>query len=242
MQDFNTKTVREIALEMPAATRVFEEFKIDYCCGGGRMLTEACRHAGVSPAIVLQQLEEVSGFADAGQGDWLKTATLGELVDHIEQKHHVFTKNELAQLPPLIEKVARVHGEQHPELLGLQDVFRALGNDLTTHLLKEETILFPYIREIEVIHHNGLTGSPPVFGTVRNPVRMMMTEHDAAGELLRQMRELAADYTLPAGACPSFTGLFHRLTELERDLHEHIHLENNLLFPRAIELEQRIFD
>lgn len=241
MRNLTTKTVREIALEMPITTRVFEEFKIDYCCGGRKIFFEACRNVGADPEIVLQKLNEILETGGDDEFAWLETATLCKLVDYIEEKHHIFTKNELEHLPALMEKVACVHGEHHPELLELKDAFQALGDDLSPHLIKEEMVLFPYIRDIETKHTKGLTVSFPPFGTINHPVRMMMTEHETAGELLRKMRELSNDYTLPEGACPSFTGLYHRFAELERDLHQHIHLENNRLFPKAIELEEKSF-
>ena len=241
MQNLTTKTVREIALQMPVTTRVFEEFKIDYCCGGRKIFTEACQNVGANPEIVLQKLNQVLETNETNEFDWLATATLTELIDYIEEKHHTFTKYELEHLTPLMEKVAGVHGEHHPELLELKDTFQSLCDDLSPHLLKEERVLFPYIKDIEIKHINGLSVAFPPFGTVNNPVRMMMMEHDTAGDLLRKMRELSNDYTLPEGACPSFTGLYHRFIELERDLHKHIHLENNLLFPKAIELEEKCF-
>lgn len=241
MQNLTTKTVREIALEMPVTTRVFEEFKIDYCCGGRKIFAEACQNVGANPEIVLEKINKVLAAGDDGELDWLTTATLCELIDYIEEKHHTFTKHELEHLPPLMEKVARVHGEHHPELLELKDSFQVLCDDLSPHLMKEERVLFPYIRDLEFKHTKGLALSFPPFGTVNHPVRMMMEEHDRDGGILRKMREISNDYTLPEGACPSFTGLYHRLAELERDLHQHIHLENNLLFPKAVELEEKCF-
>lgn len=239
MQNLTTKTVREIALEMPATTRVFEEFKIDYCCGGRKMFLEACRNVGADPEAVLQKIDDVAQTANASEFDWLKTSGVTELIGHILDKHHVYTKEELAQLAPLMEKVFNRHGEYHPELAFLKDVFNSLHDDLIEHMQKEEIILFPYILDLENTFKHGLTAAFPPFGTVKNPVRMMMAEHDTAGELLRNMREITNEYALPEGACPSYTALYHRLADLERDLHQHIHLENNLLFPKAIELEER---
>ncbi len=242
MQNLTTKTVREIALEMPVTTRVFEKFKIDYCCGGRKIFAEACQNVGANPEIVLEKINEVLATDKNSEFDWLTTATLTEIVDYIEEKHHTFTKYELEHLPILMEKVLRVHGERHPELLELKDLFQTLCDDLHPHLLKEEIVLFPYIRDMEFKHTKGLTVSFPPFGTVNHPVRMMMMEHDTAGDLIRKMREISNDYTLPEGACPSFTGLYHRFEELEKDLHQHIHLENNLLFPKAVELEKKCFN
>lgn len=237
MQNLSTKTVREIALEMPVTTKVFEQYKIDYCCGGRKLLIEACRNVGVEPDTVLQQINEVLETGGDEQLDWLKNANIGEIADYIEEKHHTFTKYELENLPPLMEKVARVHGGNHPELLELKEQFRLLCEDLNPHLLKEEMILFPYIRKLDPNYPIQQNFSSPCFGSVQNPIRMMMMEHEQAGDLLKKMREISKNYILPDGACPSYAALFNRLEAFEKDLHQHIHLENNLLFPKAIEIE-----
>ena len=239
MQNLTTKTVREIALEMPVTTRIFEEFKIDYCCGGRKMFMDACRNVGASPETVLQKIEDILKTSEATESDWLTAASLTDLAGYIEEKHHTFTKYELENLPPLMEKVARVHGEHQPELLELKELFRALCDDLSPHMQKEEAVLFPYIRQLERSTFIQTAFPMACFGTVQNPVRMMMLEHDQAGDILRKMREVSRDYALPEGACPSYTALYIRLETLERDLHQHIHLENNLLFPKAVELEQK---
>ncbi len=235
MQSLSDKTVREIALEMPITTRVFEKFKIDYCCRGHNGFADACRLAGADPALVAESIEQTVA---AGMGDdtaWLNGASLRTLIGYIVDKHHVFTRDEIASLTPLMAKVASRHGERHPELIELATVYNELCDELMQHLLKEEQILFPYVEKLE-------RSESPVFscfGTVHNPIRMMLSEHDSAGGSLRRMRELTNDYALPEGACPSYAALFHRLEGFERDLHRHIHLENNLLFPKAIELEER---
>lgn len=234
MENLATKTVREIALEMPVTTRVFEQYKIDYCCGGGKNFLDACQAAGVSPDIISQKIESVIESGITGDEINFENKTLRELMNHIIEKHHDFTREEITNLTPLMEKVANRHGEHHAELFDLQKDFEELSDELLPHMIKEENILFPYIERLE---NPKLANIIPPFGTVRNPVRMMMNEHDAAGDLLRRMREITNDYMLPEGACPSYTALFNRLEVFERDLHQHIHLENNLLFPRAVKLE-----
>ncbi|MDM7922854.1 MAG: iron-sulfur cluster repair di-iron protein [Pyrinomonadaceae bacterium] len=238
MQEFGNKTVREIALELPQTTRVFEEFKIDYCCGGRKPLAEACANAGVDISAVVEKLTRTMSDRQADPSI-TPSDSLTKLMDHIIDTHHVYTRKELSALFPLMEKVVRAHGGNHPELLELQESFIELANDLMPHLEKEELVLFPYIRRMEQNVRNGLGVPAAPFGTVMNPVRMMMMEHDTAGDILKKMRLLSGDYTTPPDACPSFTGLFHRLQELERDLHQHIHLENNVLFPEALEIEER---
>lgn len=241
MQNLQGKTVREIALEMPITTRVFEEFKIDYCCHGNTLFDEACRNVGANPEAVMQKIDSVVEILGNEELDWLSDTTLCELLDYIQDKHHTYTKQELEQLPQLMEKVASRHGEHYPNLFELKDLLQAVCDDLGPHLIKEEMVLFPYIEELEKNFSKQLMISPSPFGSVLNPVRMMRMEHEEVGELLMKMRAISNDYTLPEGACPSFTALYHRLSELERDLHQHIHLENNLLFPRAVEMEQKAF-
>lgn len=242
MQTFATKTVREIALEVPATTRVFEELKIDYCCGGRKSLSEACASAGLDPALVAKKLDAaVRENGTRGEAGRVDKQSASELIEHIISKHHIFTAAEIERLTPLMEKVCRKHGEQHPELMKLQTVFLALADSIRPHMRKEEMVLFPYIQAVDAVLKDNGVAQAPHFGTVANPIRMMMADHDEDGERLRIMREFTDDYTLSEGACPSFTALYAGLEDLEKDLHQHIHLENNVLFPTAIELERLAF-
>lgn len=241
MQDFHTKTVREIALAMPITTRVFEEYKIDYCCHGHTNFDEACISAGASPDAVIEKIDGVISKLGNRELDWLSTAALTEVIDYIVDKHHIYTREELLQLTALANKVATRHGDHLPSLLGLKDTFQELCDELGPHMMKEEQVLFPYIEEMESRRDKNIPPAYPPFATVQNPVGMMTIEHEQAGELLVRMRALTDNYTLPEWACPSFTALYHRMAELEADLHQHIHLENNLLFPKAIEMEQELF-
>jgi len=238
MQFNSAKTVREIAIEMPGATRVFEKMGIDYCCGGAKPLTEACQAAGVTVEEVERSLEEseASSQAFARSKDW-RAESLASLITYIHDKHHVFTRNELDRIEPLLAKVCSVYGERRPELLKIQGLFMELKRELLLHMLKEENVLFPYIGQMEEAAKAGSAAPVPMFGTVRNPVQMMMIEHDGAGDLLRSIRQLSNDFNAPADACVSYRTLYGALEELEQDLHQHIHLENNILFPRAIEME-----
>jgi regulator of cell morphogenesis and NO signaling len=238
MQTENSPTVRELAAGNPSAARIFEGFGIDYCCGGGKSLAEACAAARVNLDEVKTALERP--LSETKDRDWQK-ACLAELVAHIVNKHHRFTKEEINRLTPLIAKVEGVHGKNHPEINQVQGLFRGLAQEMTMHMMKEEHLLFPYIEQLEQAVNRGAQPVPPMFGTVENPVRMMMMEHDASGEALRRIRELTGGYTAPAEACVSYQTLYKALQEFEADLHQHIHLENNILFPRAIELESQAF-
>jgi len=242
MLDFNTKTIREIALEMPVTVRVFEDHNIDYCCGGRIPFTEACDTAGINPNELSEKLKfAVSGQTDAAASDAPEHKSPSDLIDYIIAKHHVFTRNEITRLDELIKKVCRKHGEQHPELFKLRDLFNGMAEDMSLHMRKEEAMLFPFIKQMELADTGKFPAFAPPFGTVQNPVRMMMKEHDTAAEQFREMRDVTRDYQLPNDACPSFTGLYFGLRYLEKDLHRHVHLENNVLFDQAVALEGRVF-
>ena len=228
-----TKTVRELVVEVPNATRVFEKLGIDYCCGGHRTLEGACADADVAVDDVLRALEQnTNGCTATAARDW-NAAPLGDLVDHIVNKHHTYVKAEVPRLQALITKVVGVHGKNHPELEQLQIAFCELAGELGGHLMKEEQILFPYVKQMA----GGAGCGPSCFGTVQNPIQVMMMEHDNAGEKLHEMRQATSNYILPPDACSSYGALFAALIEFEQDLHEHIHVENNILFPRAVRME-----
>ena len=231
------KTVRELALESSSATRVFEKLGIDYCCGGNKPLDEACRAANLSLEQVQKALDEAQQQSKTnGDRDWQREP-LSYLIVHIKSTHHRYVREEIARLGPLFEKVCGVHGKNHPELLHIQAVFRGVAQELTQHMMKEEMVLFPYIVRLEEAVVQGEPALPPPFGTVANPVRMMEHEHDSAGQALTAIRSASNGYTAPEGACASYQALYRALAEFEADLHQHIHLENNILFPRAIAME-----
>jgi regulator of cell morphogenesis and NO signaling len=233
-------TVRELALQFPEATRIFEKLGIDYCCGGDRSLEEACAASSLSADEVLDSLELAEETARSKRKDrnW-QAEPLSELVAHINTTHHKYTREEIARMGPLFDKVCSVHGKNHPELQHVRAVFQGLGQELSTHMMKEEMVLFPYIVRLEEAVVAKQPVLPPAFGSVQNPVAMMMHEHDSTGGALRAMRQASAGYTPPGDACVSYHTLYKALADLETDLHQHIHLENNILFPRAIEMEQR---
>lgn len=234
-----TTTVRQLALETPGATRVFEKFKIDYCCGGNKPLVEACANVGLDLEELEQQLA-ISETTGALQTTDFNEMRLPVLVEHIVNKHHVYTKDEMIRLEALAAKVESVHGDNHPELRQVSVLLKRLFADLKPHMFKEEQVLFPYIVQLERASSEKLNPPFAPFGTVNNPVRMMMMEHDVAGEILRELRRTTNDYTIPADVCISYKTLYEALEAFEADLHQHIHLENNILFPRSIEVEDRL--
>jgi regulator of cell morphogenesis and NO signaling len=233
-----TKTVREVVLENPAATRVFEQLGIDYCCAGHKPLAEACAAANVNLQDVLEKLESPAlPSGETADGEWQREP-LGRLIEHITSTHHAFVRAESPRLTALAAKVYSVHGANHPELDRVRELWGELAQELSNHLMKEEQVLFPYIVAAEQQLSRGEAAPESCFGTVQNPIRMMMSEHDNAGNAFRELRRLTGNYDLPADACTSYRTLYEALQAFEADLHQHIHLENNILFPRAIALEK----
>lgn len=210
---------------------------IDYCCGGKRTLEEACAKRGLDLKALVAELEAFDAEAEA-QGDAVRPAdlTMTELADDIERTHHAYLREELPRLGALVKKVSAVHGQAHPWLTGLTSVYAELVAELEPHMLKEEQILFPMIRELDQ------AATAPSFhcGSVGNPIRMMEMEHQNAGAALDRIREMTTDYEIPEDACNSFRAMLSGLEHLEADLHLHIHKENEILFPKASEMEARL--
>jgi regulator of cell morphogenesis and NO signaling len=230
-------TLSAIALRSDAHAAVLDRHKLDFCCRGRRSIEEACGAAGLDVDHVLAELEAEAAARREARGadaddEWL-SRTPGELIDHIVNSHHAYTRAAIARLTPLAAKVADRHGDRHPELARVAAAFDELAGDMEPHMVKEERVLFPYIRALATP-----AGAPPApFGTVRNPVRMMMREHDRAAELLAEIAAATGDLAPPADACASFRALYAGLAELRLDLMKHVSLENNVLFPTAMVLE-----
>ncbi len=228
--------VGELVARRPGRAGVFERFGIDYCCGGHLPLVEACRQQKLKLEEVVTALESADRApADPESRDWTAT-TLTELADHIVGTHHQYLRTELPRLTALLDKVAGVHGSRHPELHDCKRVFAGMRAELESHMAKEETVLFPLIAEME----SERTVRASHCGTVRNPIQVMEAEHDSAGNALASLRQLTAGYAVPEDGCTSYRILLQALSGLELDLHQHIHKENNILFPRAIQLEEDI--
>ena len=232
--------IRELVGRFPQTCAIFETYGIDYCCGGQKTLADAAseRQASVQELIAaLEAAVKAPSDSSVAVTDWFD-APMRELVAHIVTVHHAYLKSALPRIDGLLGKVLHAHGAQHGDMLReLHSQFSLLENELTGHMAKEEMILFPYVVAAEACRRGS--GPPPsgCFGTVRNPIRQMEAEHEVAGKALRQIRKVTGVYAAPSDACPTFRTLFEELEHLEGDLHEHIHLENNILFPRTIELE-----
>jgi len=230
------QTVGELVVERPGRSRIFESFGIDYCCGGRKSLVEACAAKGIDPQTVIGILDAFDDRpADRQERSWSKVS-FWELVDHIEHTHHQYLKRELPRLAFLVTKVARSHGEGHPHLVELQKVFETFKTGVELHIAKEEKILFPLVRQLSVAHE--LPHFP--CGQIANPIRVIIAEHDEAGDAMKKMRDLTNGYLPPDDACGRYRAMLEGLKELERDMHEHVHKENSILFPAVVAAEDRL--
>jgi regulator of cell morphogenesis and NO signaling len=219
--------VRDIAVELP----VLERLDIDYSCEGKHTLAEARAKRDLSVVPVLEELEHQQQNATSLETPW-RTAPLNQLTDHIVQKHHAFARGHLDLIRDLAAKVERRHGASHPEIFQVSEAFASISAELTHHFFCEENILFPYIAQLEA--EESRPTLPAAFGTVQQPVTRMMMDHDHTGNELRLLREITHNYEPPADACTTYRALYRALADLEQDLHQHIHLENNILFRRAL--------
>lgn len=220
------ETIGRLVAEVPVRARVFEKLGIDYCCGGHRPLDEVAAERGLDLEQLVREVEAVEQGAGSGER-WLD-ASDEALIEHLLATHHAYLREELPALQQLVHKVVRVHGETHRELRAVQEVYDALAEELDSHLMKEEQVLFPMIRRLA----SGDAYAGMHCGGIENPLRVMRMEHEDAGAALEQLRQLTQDYAVPEGACNSYRAMLARLEQLERDTHEHVHKEENILFPR----------
>lgn len=225
--------VGRLAAEQPGRSEVLERYGIDYCCGGKRPLERVCREQGIDVEALLRELTDSDVRGGAVDTFDAMRATLAELVDHIVSFHHYYLRRELPRLAAHMDKVVTVHGGHHPELIEARDVFLRLKEELRFHMVKEEEVLFPIIKQLD-----WATDMPEFHcGSVVRPILVMEHEHAEAGVALARLRTLTDGYTPPAGACTTYRVLLAGLAGLEADLHRHIHEENNVLFPRARAVE-----
>jgi len=232
------KQVRDLAMEQPSSVRVFEKFGIDYCCGGRKPLEQVCSEQNISLPQLLEKLAEAEIASPQGVEPWTKS-TLAKLVDLIVQVCHASTRTELERLTALSNKVHNRHGANHPELAQVQALVQQIVEEMTPHMDKEERVLFPYIVSLELAAQTGTPKPYAFFGSVANPIAAMMAEHDLVGGALASIRQLTNHFQLPEGACPTYHALYTTLADFESLTHRHVHLENNVLFPRAIELAEK---
>ena len=232
------KTLAEIVTDNIRSAIIFEEAGLDFCCKGKRSLKDACAEKKVDVQKIVNELINLSGDGNETQNvdDW----QLDFLVDYIMNNHHQYVRRMIPVITLHADKVASVHGKNHLETIKIADLFLAVREELEMHMMKEERILFPQIKQMILNQKENSQFFPPAFGTIQNPIRMMEYEHTNAGDALYQIRELSNNYSHPEDACNTFKALYSELKEFEEDLHKHIHLENNILFPKSIELESQL--
>lgn len=232
------RTVAQCVTENIKASHIFKKYGIDFCCGGGISLKKACEKGGVDYNLLAGELQSLGNNEDR-ESDF-NNLPLDELIDHIIEKHHKYVEASIPLLLQYTAKVARVHGAGQPELLKVDELFQKVAGELASHLKKEELILFPFIKKMLKAKNEGISIEMPHFNTVENPIKMMESEHEEAGDIFKEIETLTDSYTPPAHACNTYRALFDKLQEFEEDLHEHIHLENNILHPKALKLEKEL--
>lgn len=230
--------IGELVAKDYRAAGVFKAHGIDFCCNGNRTIAEACDKKGIDSAEMVKQLSDAVKDSSTGNTDF-QSWPPDLLVDYIEKKHHRYVEAKIPEIKAYLNKIAKVHGDNHPELHVVEQHFSESAGALAAHMKKEELILFPFIKKLAAADQNDEQLHAPHFGTVENPIAMMHEEHDAEGERFREIARLTDEYTPPQDACNTYRVAFALLQEFENDLHMHIHLENNILFPKAIEMENR---
>ncbi len=236
--ELKNKKIGELVAEDFRKATVFKKYGLDFCCGGGKTIDEACQNKNISVDTLISDLLQLDQNNHTAVTDF-NSMSLTDLIDYIEREHHRYVLENLQPIQEFSDKVAKVHGNHNPETIEINKLYTETAQELAMHLRKEEMILFPYIKKLERAMFNDEPVEAP-FGTVRNPIAMMETEHDSAGDNFKKIAELSNNYTPPEYACNTYKVLYAKLKEFEDDLHKHIHLENNILFPKAIKLEQKL--
>ena len=231
-------TVGEIAAKDYKKVEVFKKYGVDFCCGGKKTLAKVCKDKGLDRDQIEKELHLAEISTKLPSQDF-NSWDLGFLTDYIVQTHHKYVTKAIPLIFEYSQRVAKVHGSEHPETVEAAAIFMKVMDELNRHMMKEENVLFPYIKQLSATNVTDGSVPQPPFGTVQNPIRMMEHEHDVVGVWLADIRKATNNYTLPEDACNSFRYAYAKLQEFEEDLHQHIHLENNILFPKAILLEQR---
>ncbi|WP_100613968.1 iron-sulfur cluster repair di-iron protein [Confluentibacter citreus] len=232
------KQIGQFVAEDFRTAAVFNTYGIDFCCKGDRTVEEVCNKNGINPNDLLDKLHAVLNTKTDQAIDY-KSWPLDLLAEYIEKKHHRYVEEKIPILRQFLDKLCKVHGERHPELFEINELFIGCSGELASHMKKEELILFPFVKKMVKAKLENSAVPSPAFGTVENPIAMMMEEHENEGDRFRKIAELTNNYTPPADGCNTYKVTFAMLNEFEQDLHLHIHLENNILFPEAIKLEQQ---
>ncbi|WP_264565287.1 iron-sulfur cluster repair di-iron protein [Flavobacterium sp. N3904] len=237
METLEKITIGEYVAKDFRTAALFSKYGIDFCCNGNRSIEEACQKKAVNPDILLGEIENIlASKSDIGID--FNAWPIDLLADYIEKTHHRYVVEKTPVLLQFLDKLSKVHGANHPELLEINELFKGCAEELANHMKKEEMILFPFVKNMVHAVISDELIEQPHFGTIQNPITMMMHEHDAEGERFRKIAELSNNYTPPSDGCNTYKVTFAMLLEFEEDLHKHIHLENNILFPKATKLEK----
>lgn len=231
------RTIRDIVAADYRTAAIFQRYGLDFCCRGNRTVEAACEDAGLSADRVLRDLADATALPPAGCAPRFNEWELPALTAHIVAKHHHYVREQLPVISTHAQKVARVHGERHPEMVTVAATFERVCDEMTSHMAKEEVVLFPYIDRLASASAQGDAPPTAPFGSVENPIRMMEAEHESAGDAMAEIRALTEGYRIPEDACGTYAVLLQELEAFELDLHQHVHLENNLLFPKALLLQ-----
>jgi regulator of cell morphogenesis and NO signaling len=240
-KNFSHLTLSEIVTSNFKSAAIFEKYGLDFCCHGKKLITEACEEKGINSEEVFIQLENLNGTNSFREQEQFMHWELDFLVDYIINVHHKYVRDTIPVISAHAEKIVLKHGQNHPELTSIANDFSIVYKDLKQHMMKEEQLLFPYIKYLVDVKNKSGKPERPFFGTLKNPIRMMETEHESAGNLLFEIAKLSNSYIPPKDACNTFKVYYRELEEFEKDLHKHVHLENNILFPRSIEMEEKLF-
>ncbi len=235
-------TLSEIVTNNYKSAAVFEKYGLDFCCHGKISVSEACEEKGINVQEVLVQLENLNENNSKDSREQFNQWELDFLADYIINVHHKYIRDIIPVISAHADKVASKHGQNHPEVISIADNFSVVYKDLKQHMIKEEQMLFPYIKYLVNVKNNSTKAEKPFFGSIKNPIQMMEAEHESAGNILSEIGSRTNNYTPPADACNTFKVYYQELREFEEDLHKHVHLENNILFPRSIELENKLFN
>ncbi len=230
--------IGEIVARNFHAAQIFESFGLDFCCGGKKSISDACREKKLDPDNVITELSKMGeqSFNPQRFEEW----DIDFLIDYIINNHHTYVIKAIPKILNHLQKVSSAHKEKHPEILLIQGTFRELSEELMNHLQKEEKMLFPYAKKLNLSFKNSLEIPMAPFGAVENPLRVLESEHESAGKMSALINKLSSNYTPPEDACGTFKVLYYELKEFENDLHTHVHLENNILFPKALEMENKL--
>lgn len=237
--DETPETIGEMVVRDYRKAQVFKKLGIDFCCGGKKTVEEVCKTKGLDIDRVKSELESVSSEAEQTGNDY-DNWKLDFLVDYIVNTHHEYVKTNVPFITELANKVSSVHGQHHPVVVKVAEIFNRLGKDLSLHLMKEESIVFPFIKGLILDEKAGTTSRSPAFDSIQTPTQLMEVEHEQAGEDMAEIRSITDNYTLPLDACTSYKVLYKNLQQFENDLFNHVHLENNILFPKGIALERKL--